>query len=300
MSGTYVVPPADLAEAGPFPMTAMPPVMAIPIGEHGGKLLIPERLAAEGEPLYTLGEARLELAQRECSLTGHTIEVIVDGRGEVTGIVCSNRCGHRGWRVTPIGDVDPRAMLRDVAVDLWHDLAAAYGASDCKPRETSVACHGLIKRIQDIARVVGPVAPGDLEYEMLLTGLYETVHAEVGVDVHVPDGLLTAARAYVEAGGELRDGRTRGLYSENRDRRVYFGTDPDGARYYLATDRAGWLPGEYATPEAAEAAFDAPRECLEGLANNAIDNGRRIEVDDITRVMSEPLKLADAAPAAEG
>lgn len=241
---------------------------------------------ATGIPLYTLGEARLELARRECVRWGHDLETVMNAAHEPSGMFCSRRCGHRGYRVTPIGDVDTRAMLRDVAVDLWHDLAAAYGESEVVPRETSVACYGLIRRIQDIARVVGPVAPGELEYEMLLTGLYETVHAEIGVDVTVPEELLEAARAYVEAGGALSDGRSRGLYSEQRDRRVYFGTDPGGPKYFMATDRGGWLPGEFDSPEAAEAAFDMPRNALEMLADEAAGNRERISLDGITRVMT--------------
>jgi hypothetical protein len=274
-----------------------PDTVAIPIGESGGAMLIPERLAADGEQLYTLGDARAELARRECALAGHSVEVVVDGRGEVTGLFCSNRCGHRGWRASPIGDVDSRALLVDAMIDLWHDLTAAYGESKSSPRETSVACHGLIKRIQGIARHVGPVSPGALEYEMVLTGLYELVHAEIGVEVHVPDELLAAARAYVEAGGKLTDGRTRGLHSEVRDRRIYFNTHPsDGARFYMATDRSGWLPGEYVTAEAAEAAFDVPRDALERLADHVIDERRRITLEDITDVMTV---LADATSAAE-
>lgn len=243
------------------------------------------RSDGNGVPLYTLAEARRELGRQECAAGGHDLEIVEQGLNrEPIALVCTRQCGHRGYRVTPVGDTDPRALLRDVMVDLWHDLAQAYRTSEASPRETSIGCHGLIKRIQDIARHVGPVDPGALEYPMVLTGLYETVHAEIGLDVEVPGELLAAARAYVEAGGQLRDGRTRGLHSENRDRRIYFGTDPDQTRYYMATDRGGWLPGEYATPEAAEAAFGVDRDALERLADLAVDERRRVTLDDVTAV----------------
>lgn len=262
-----------------------------PDGDRVPVYFAAEDLARAGDgtrvPLYTLAEARRELGRQECAAGGHDLEVVEQGlTREPVALVCTRQCGHRGYRVTPVGDTDPRALLRDVMVDLWHDLAAAYAQSNATPRETSVGCHGLIKRIQDIARHVGPVNPGDLEYEMVLTGLYETVHAEIGLEVSVPDQLLVAAREYVEAGGELRDGRTRGLHSEKRDRRIYFGTDVTGTRYYMATGRGGWLPGDYATPEAAEAAFDVPYEELDRLADLSSEERRRITLDDVNAVMT--------------
>lgn len=268
-----------------------------PDGDRVPVYFAAEDLARAGDgtrvPLYTLAEARREIDRQECAAGGHDLEVVEQGlTREPVALVCTRQCGHRGYRVTPVGDTDPRALLRDVMVDLWHDLAAAYAQSNATPRETSVGCHGLIKRIQDIARHVGPVNPGDLEYEMVLTGLYETVHAEIGLEVRIPNELLAAARTYVDAGGQLTDGRTRGLLVEQRDRRIYFGTDPDSTRYFMATDRSGWLPGEYVTSTAAEAAFDAPRDLVEQLAN---EHGR-ITLDHITAAMTE-LKAAERVPA---
>jgi hypothetical protein len=52
------------------------------------------------EGLYTLQEAQRELARRQCGLAGHDVDLVaVAGGSEPVAAVCSNRCGHPGWRL---------------------------------------------------------------------------------------------------------------------------------------------------------------------------------------------------------
>jgi hypothetical protein len=153
-----------------------------------------------GVPTSTLDEVATELRRRECSRIGHSWDIALY-KHQPCRMFCSNGCGHPGFRVTPLGEPSPWAALRDAvsvaSADLWGDLAYAYRVSEAQPRETSVGCHGLIRRIQDIARVAGPVKAESVDPAMLVSGLYEMVHAEVGIEVEVPDEVFASARAAV-------------------------------------------------------------------------------------------------------
>lgn len=93
--------------------------------------------------------------------------------------------------------------LRDELEFLWGDLVEAHRMSRANPPERSMECLGLIERIQTISRLVGPLPPGQVSMPFLLTGLYERVHAEIGVDATVPPEILQRAREY-EAESEAR------------------------------------------------------------------------------------------------
>jgi hypothetical protein len=56
----------------------------------------------EGEPKYTLDEARAEIARQECEMAGHLFDVLTSfGHGNPTEVVCA-RCG-RSWHVEEKG-----------------------------------------------------------------------------------------------------------------------------------------------------------------------------------------------------
>lgn len=50
------------------------------------------------EKTYTLDEAVLELARRECARSGHDFTTISTGEGEPIKLLC-DRC-HRAWKVS--------------------------------------------------------------------------------------------------------------------------------------------------------------------------------------------------------
>lgn len=87
--------------------------------------------------------------------------------------------------------------LRDELEHLWDDLAEDYRMSRANPPEQSMGCLGRIERIQAITRLVGPCSPGNVPMPFLLTGMYEKVHAEIGITATVPEETLRAARDYV-------------------------------------------------------------------------------------------------------
>ncbi|MEZ0076363.1 hypothetical protein [Planotetraspora sp. GP83] len=152
-----------------------------------------------GPKLFTLDQARQELAQRECAEFGHDVTVMLDGWGQPSRLVCDRPCGHPGWVVLDASAPDLHLeLLRAAMLDLWADLAVAYLASETRPRESSVACHGLMTRIQDVARHIGPVEPEKVPPLVVTTGLYELVHAAAGCEVQVPPQVMEAAWSALE------------------------------------------------------------------------------------------------------
>jgi hypothetical protein len=87
--------------------------------------------------------------------------------------------------------------LREELEYLWDDFAEDYRMSRANPPEQSMGCLGRIERIQVITRLVGPCPPGNVPMPFLLTGVYEKVHAAIGIEVSVPEETLQAAREYV-------------------------------------------------------------------------------------------------------
>jgi len=56
--------------------------------------------SGNGDGLYTLEEARREMARRECAGFGHDLDIVYQG-AEPVRLVCGRGCGHRGWTITP-------------------------------------------------------------------------------------------------------------------------------------------------------------------------------------------------------
>lgn len=148
-----------------------------------------------------------------------------------------------------------RAALREELAELWHDLAAAHRRSRTNPPEQSPQCRNLIRRITAITAEVGPTPPGDIEFAFLLTGLYQRIHQQLHIDVHLPEGLLQHARDHATPGGRLALGYPEGLVEEHRDRRIYF-LRKDNQLFFRISDRTGPLSGRFDTVEAARTAFE--------------------------------------------
>jgi hypothetical protein len=89
--------------------------------------------------------------------------------------------------------------LRHELMYLWCDLDWAYRESRATPPEKSPGCEGLIDRIQRVSRLVGPISPDQVSMPFLLTGMFEQVHAAMGLEVTVPEATLKACREYVDS-----------------------------------------------------------------------------------------------------
>ena len=87
--------------------------------------------------------------------------------------------------------------LRNELEHLWGDLAEDYRMSRATPPEQSMGCLGRIGRIQTITKLIGPCPPEKIQMPFLLTGIYEKVHAQIGITATVPEELLRQAREYV-------------------------------------------------------------------------------------------------------
>ncbi|WP_433379134.1 hypothetical protein [Streptosporangium sp. CA-115845] len=145
-------------------------------------------------------------------------------------------------------------VMREELAELWHDLAAAHRRSRVDPPEQSEECRRLIRRIEALTRETGPAPPGDIEFTLLLTGLYQQLHERLSIDVPVSDGLLQHAHDFVTLGGRLALGYPDGLVEEYRDRRIYFHRS-NGRIFYRIADRTGTLPGRFDTVDDARAAL---------------------------------------------
>lgn len=87
--------------------------------------------------------------------------------------------------------------LRDELEHLWDDLAEDYRMSRANPPEQSMGCLGRIDRIQTITKLVGPCPPESVPMPFLLAGVYEKVHAEIGIEATISEDTLRSAREYV-------------------------------------------------------------------------------------------------------
>lgn len=87
--------------------------------------------------------------------------------------------------------------LRRELMYLWCDLDQAYRESRATPPEKSIGCENLIDRIHRVSRLVGPISPDQVSMPFLLTGMYEQVHATMGLEVTVPEETLNTCRQYV-------------------------------------------------------------------------------------------------------
>lgn len=93
--------------------------------------------------------------------------------------------------------------LRRELMYLWGELASAYRCSGVTPPEWSPGCVCLIERIHHVTRAVGPVDPNQVEMWFLLTGMYEQVHAAMGLGVTVPEETLEACLRWEARNAEM-------------------------------------------------------------------------------------------------
>jgi hypothetical protein len=81
---------------------------------------------------------------------------------------------------TPTADA-LTAAVREELVMLWGDLTSAvrYAANG----SWSIQCDNLAERITVLSRLVGPTPWDEIDVGTLLSGVYERVHREAGIEV---------------------------------------------------------------------------------------------------------------------
>jgi hypothetical protein len=77
------------------------------------------------------------------------------------------------------------ARLEEVAREelacLWGDLETARQSAI--NGTWSIRCDGLTERIKDLTKVIGPTPWDEIQINLLELGIYQRIHAELGIDV---------------------------------------------------------------------------------------------------------------------
>jgi hypothetical protein len=73
------------------------------------------------------------------------------------------------------------AVAREELACLWYDLheARMYAING----KWSMKCDSLVERIKDLTLLVGPTPWEEIQIPLLGLGIYQRVHAELGIDV---------------------------------------------------------------------------------------------------------------------
>lgn len=94
-----------------------------------------------------------------------------------------------------------RRACRKELDHLWYDLADAVNTS--VNGRWSIKCDGLVGRIKRLTRLVGPTPWETVRIPLIESGVYQRLHAELGIEVS-PD---MARIAVVRASIDRRNGR---------------------------------------------------------------------------------------------
>ena len=90
-----------------------------------------------------------------------------------------------------------RSALRDELGYLWTDLQAARRSAI---RDGwSMQCDWLVERIKTITPLVGPTPWTELDIELIEDGVYQRIHAEIGVDAPYDEDGVREHRARLNA-----------------------------------------------------------------------------------------------------
>lgn len=90
-----------------------------------------------------------------------------------------------------------RETLRGELYFLWRDLDnAIQTAIDGK---WSMRCDSLAERITRVTKLVGPTPWEEVLLPLLEQGVYQRIHAEIGVDAPVDMARVAKARASIDA-----------------------------------------------------------------------------------------------------
>lgn len=90
-----------------------------------------------------------------------------------------------------------RAALREELSYLWTDLQTAR--RDAYKGGWSMQCDWLVERIKTITPLVGPTPWTELDIELIEDGVYQRIHAEIGVDAPYDEDGVRKHRAYLNA-----------------------------------------------------------------------------------------------------
>jgi hypothetical protein len=90
-----------------------------------------------------------------------------------------------------------REAIRDELGSLWGDLGQARNSAI--NGKWSMHCDRLVARIGKLTRLVGPTPWEEIHLPLLENGIYQRIHAELGVDAPVDMERVAKARASIDA-----------------------------------------------------------------------------------------------------
>lgn len=90
-----------------------------------------------------------------------------------------------------------RGALRDELSCLWTDLQTAR--RDAINGRWSMHCDWIVDRIKQITPLVGPTPWTELDIQLIEDGVYQRVHAEIGVDAPYDEEGVRKHRARLDA-----------------------------------------------------------------------------------------------------
>lgn len=95
-----------------------------------------------------------------------------------------------------------REALREELSFLWTDLQTARRAA--YEGGWSMQCDWFVERIKTITPLVGPTSWKDLDIELIEDGIYQRIHAELGIDAPVDMDGVRKHRARLDASTKER------------------------------------------------------------------------------------------------
>jgi hypothetical protein len=86
---------------------------------------------------------------------------------------------------------------REELAYLWSDLSnARHSAIN---GSWSIACDSIMHRIKALTTLVGPTPWDEIKIELLEAGIYQRIHAELGIEVQPDMGRVAQVRARLDA-----------------------------------------------------------------------------------------------------
>lgn len=89
-----------------------------------------------------------------------------------------------------------REAIREELDSLWSDLDATR--NDALRGRWSIRCNDLTDRIKKLTLLVGPTPWRNVELSLLEDGVYQHVHAELGVEAPVDMAAVAQSRARLD------------------------------------------------------------------------------------------------------
>jgi hypothetical protein len=99
-----------------------------------------------------------------------------------------------------------RTALREELSCLWTDLQTAR--RDAIRGGWSMHCDWIVERIKTITPLVGPTLWEQLDIQLIEDGVYQRIHAEIGVDAPYDEAGVREHRAYLNASARDAGPRT--------------------------------------------------------------------------------------------